>query len=133
MNVYLIVAIIVGIGLIGMAIALRRPRTAEDVLGQPGLSQPLTPGTQSDLRSQIVSLVQRRSTGILTASSEGQSCSMAFLFGHLFHAWCGSVEGEDALRAGLAWKAPATSFNAKAMLPTKETITRPIGSILDEP
>src|SRR5919108_1406870 len=126
MNLPLIVAIIIGIGLIGMAFVLRRPRTAEDVLGQPGLNRPLTPGTRSELRSQIASIVQRRSTGILTASSEGQSCSLAFLFGHLFHAWCGSVEGEDALRATLAWKDPALTFNAKAMLPTKETITRPV-------
>ena len=132
MNVYLIVAIIIGIGLIGVAFALRRPRTAEDVLGQSGLNRPLTPGTRSDLRSQILSIAQDRSTGILTASSEGQSCSLAFLFGHLFHAWCGSIEGEDALRTALTWTDPLISFNAKAMLPKKETMTRPVRAILDE-
>jgi hypothetical protein len=133
MNVYLVVAIIAGIGLIVIALVLRRPRTAEDVLGQPGLNRPLTPAARPDLRSQIASIVERRSTGILTASNEGQTCSLAFLFGHLFHAWCGSVEGEDALRAALAWRDTVITFNAKAMLPTRETITRPVSSILAEP
>ena len=131
MNVPLIVAIIIGIGLIGMAFVLRRPRTAEDMLGQPA-PQPVASGANSDLRNLIELNVLARSTGLLTArSSSGDTCSVAFLFGRVFHAACGSVEGEDAVRMALAWTSPLLNFDAKAQLPVKETIIRPIASILD--
>jgi hypothetical protein len=131
MNIYVVFAVLLGIGLTFMVLALRRPRTAEDVLGQPAATRPAAPGAYSDVRTLIELNVLARSTGILTASSGGQTCSMAFLAGRLFHASCGSVEGEDAVRMALDWKAPDLSFDGKAQLPARETIARPIASILD--
>jgi hypothetical protein len=86
---------------------------------------------QSELRNQIEAYVQQRWTGLLKASSGSQTCTIAFLFGHVFHAECGALQGEDALRLALSWNAPLLSYNARAQLPVKETITRPITAILE--
>lgn len=130
MTVYLLLAIIAGLGLIVIILAQRRSPTADEVLGQPASTRPLAQGANSNLRQLIELNVLSRSTGILTARSGDQTCSVAFLFGHVFHAWCGSVEGEDAIRTALAWTNPLLSFDSKAQLPAEETITRPIESIL---
>jgi len=83
----------------------------------------------TSLRELIRALMSGRSTGLLTVSSAGESCTIAFLFGRVFHAACGAVEGEDALRTALGWTNPMSSFNPKAQLPVKETIIRPIDSL----
>jgi hypothetical protein len=53
----------------------------------------------------------------------GQVCTLYFLFGYLFHAECGSLEGEAALQTALAWPQVTSVFDKEATLPTKETFT----------
>lgn len=132
MTVYFVLALILGIGLILAVVSGQRARTAEDVLSQPASNRAVATGANSDFRSLIELNVQARATGILTARSGGETCSVAFLFGHVFHASCGTVEGEEAVRTALRWTSPELSFDRKAQLPAKETITQPIASILDE-
>ena len=71
-----------------------------------------------------------RRTGTLVLSSEGRSCGLYFLFGHLFHVSSGSLNGEAALKSALAWPAITYTFDAEAPMPTEETIRRPIDQIL---
>ena len=73
-----------------------------------------------------------RRTGTLVLSSEGRSCGLYFLFGHLFHVSSGTLNGEPALKSALAWPAITYTFDAEAALPTEETIQRPIDEILAE-
>jgi uncharacterized protein DUF4388 len=135
MSVWIVLALLVAAGLVVLLlVGVRRPRTADEALGQPTSTVTAAPPTASagtsPLRTVIQALMSGRSTGLLTVSSPlGETCTIAFLFGHMFHAECGSVEGEEALRMALSWTSPMSSFNPKAQLPTKETITRVIDSL----
>ena len=64
----------------------------------------------------------------VTAGS--QTCSLYFLFGHLFHVATGTLTGEPALAECLTWHDIHYSFDATAKMPTEETIGRPIDQIL---
>ncbi|HVH64904.1 MAG TPA: DUF4388 domain-containing protein [Candidatus Acidoferrum sp.] len=133
MNAYLVAfAILAGIGVYLTICAVKgggRPRTAEELLGGATPANPAK--TSSDLRSLIELNVLAKATGILTVTSGGQNCAICFLFGHVFHAACGSVTGEDAIRMAMQWPSPDLNFNPKAQLPLAETITRPIPDILN--
>jgi len=52
------------------------------------------------------------------------------LFGHLFHATCGALEGEQAVHETLSWPDGTYSLETKATLPTAETVTRTLDEIL---
>ena len=60
----------------------------------------------------------------------GYTGSLYFLFGHLFHAICGTATGEAALQELLGWHDVQYTFDTKSPLPTEETIERPLDQIL---
>jgi hypothetical protein len=64
-----------------------------------------------------------RSTGTLTVrNGNGQSTSLYFLFGHLFHATGDGKSGDDAVVSALHWTKGEFQFDAKAKLPADETV-----------
>jgi hypothetical protein len=118
--------------LAGVAMAIQRPRHAEDELRQPTPVPTSTPGSlsASSLKRLVLSLQAARRTGTLQLSAGGRTCSLYFLFGHLFHAASESLTGEAALQDCLTWQDVQYTFDAQAQLPKEETITRPIDQIL---
>lgn len=135
MNAWIVVAFWAVVGLIVVLVVTRRVvRTADEALGQSLATPTPTPTSTASpsgqaLKPVLQALMRKRATGLLTVTSGNETCSIAILFGHLFHAEYGSVEGEDALRKALAWTNPRTSFDPRVQLPTKETITRAIGAM----
>lgn len=64
-----------------------------------------------------------RSTGTLTLrNGNGQSTSLYFLFGHLFHAQGEGKAGDDAVVNALQWTRGDFDFDAKGKLPADETV-----------
>lgn len=132
MTVYAVLAIIVLIGLIGLLFMWQRPRTAEETLAQA--AEKAGAGGQQrgeSVRDVIKGLVNRRATGLLTVADGAETCSICFLFGHMFHAWCGAVRGEEAVQWALRRQGALCRFDATAKLPVEETITRPTESLLE--
>jgi hypothetical protein len=133
MPVWLIVVVVIAIVLgVGLVVGVRRPRSIEDELQQSPSAPPVGaapsaqgPLPQAPLATTIAGLIRNRATGKLEVTSGDQSCSLYFLFGHLFHAESGGLKGEDALEVALAWLHPSTMFDPKAHLPSQETILRP--------
>jgi hypothetical protein len=117
-----------------VAIRVGRSRSAEDELGQPkGQSgRGATPGSfdSAALRQWLLSAKAARRTGTLQLTADGRTCSLYFLFGHLFHVASDALTGEPALQDCLSWQNMQYSFDAKAKLPTEETIVRPVDQIL---
>jgi hypothetical protein len=75
------------------------------------------------LRSLLESAQGERSTGTLTIrNGNGQSASLYFLFGHLFHAQGDGKSGDDAVVTALHWTKGDFEFDAKAKLPADETV-----------
>ena len=75
------------------------------------------------LRSLLESAQGERSTGTLTVrNGNGQSASLYFLFGHLFHAQSDGKAGDDAVVNALHWTRGDFEFDAKAKLPADETV-----------
>jgi len=147
LNVWLLVAAAVGIALmLAVAVTMRRPRLIDDELNPHSrASQSLKPAagqssklakagslTPASLIQVLLAIRADRRTGTLVLSSEGQSCGLYFLFGHLFHVSSGMLNGEPALKTALAWPEISYTFDAEAALPTEETIQRPIDEILAE-
>jgi len=145
LNVWLLVGAAVGIALmLAVAVTMRRPRLIDDELNpHPRASQSLKPAagqssklakagslTPASLIQVLLAIRADRRTGTLVLSSEGQSCGLYFLFGHLFHVSSGMLNGEPALKTALAWPEISYTFDAEAALPTEETIQRPIDEIL---
>jgi hypothetical protein len=123
MPLWLIVLLGIAIVLsLALVVGVRRPRSSEQEL-QP--STRAAPTGQAPLATTIQALTRNRATGKLEVRSGEQSCSLCFLFGHLFHAESGGLKGEDALQVALAWAQPTTLFDPKAHLPSQETILRP--------
>jgi hypothetical protein len=118
------IAIIVALALV---VGVRRPRSIEDELQQAPPAPPIgaAPSAQAPLATTIEALIRNKATGKLEVTSGDQSCSLYFLFGHLFHAESGGLKGEDALEVALAWLHPSTMFDPQAHLPSQETILRP--------
>jgi len=127
MPLWLIVLLVIAIVLsLALVVGVRRPRSSEQEL-QPSPVAPTraAPTGQAPLATTIQALTRDRATGKLEVRSGEQSCSLYFLFGHLFHAESGGLKGEDALQVALAWAQPTTLFDPKAHLPSQETILRP--------
>jgi hypothetical protein len=140
MNIGVLLAAAVGLFLIVvLLIGMRRPRTVQAELDRPQRPAPAEPAplenpagslAQTSLRTLLLTMQARRATGTLTVTSNDQTCSLHLLFGHLFHASCGEVEGEQAVQAALSWADGSYAFNPKARLPTAETIKRPTDQVL---
>src|SRR6202795_2962369 len=78
---------------------------------------------QIPLRSLLEAAQGERSTGTLTVrNGNGQSASLYFLFGHLFHAQSDGKAGDDALVNPLHWTKGDFEFDAKAKLPADESV-----------
>ena len=78
---------------------------------------------ENPLRSLLESAQGERSTGTLTVrNGNGESTSLYFLFGHLFHAQGNGKSGDDAVVSALNWTKGDFEFDAKAKLPADETV-----------
>jgi predicted protein tyrosine phosphatase len=141
MNAWVLLAAAVGLFLIVvLLIGMRRPRTIQAELDRPqrpasakqrpALLESSGSLAQTSLRTLLLSMQARRATGTLTVTSNDQTCSLHLLFGHLFHASCGEVEGEQAVQTALSWADGSYAFDPKARLPTAETIERPTDQVL---
>ena len=136
MNVYLLVfALLAGLGVYLILRAVpRRARTAEEILGRTTPSPaPLSSGQAGgdSVRAVITSLARNRATGILTVTDGAETCSICLLFGHMFHASCGLLKGEEAVVWALRRPGALCRFDATAQLPTEETITQSTESLLE--
>jgi len=127
-------AVIALVLIVVVVLGTRRPRHAEDELQQPPRRPAPTgaPGSfdPSTLRRWLLSAKAQRRTGTLQLIAGGRTCSLYFLFGHLFHVASDTLTGEPALQECLTWPDIQYAFDAKAKLPTEETITRPLDQIL---
>jgi Domain of unknown function (DUF4388) len=142
MNTWVLVAAAVGLCLaVVLLIGTRRPRTIQVELDRPqkpvkaaktSALEPSTSGSiaQTSLRTLLVTMQASRATGTLTLTHDDQTCSLHLLFGHLFHATCGGVDGEQAVQVALSWPDGTYVFETGARLPTAETITRSIDQVL---
>ncbi len=141
MSTWVWVAVVVGLVLIVVLFVVTRPRKAESVLDRPAKpvsGKPAASGSQLEsgslsqtpLRTLLVGLQAGRATGTLAITRGDQVCSLYMLFGHLFHANCGLIEGEKAVQEALAWPDGTYSFDKKSSLPTAETVTRTLDEIL---
>ena len=75
------------------------------------------------LRSLLESAQGERSTGtLIIRNGNGQSTSLYFLFGHLFHAQGDGKSGDEAVVTALHWTKGDFEFDAKAKLPADETV-----------
>jgi len=134
-NIWLLLAVAAALVLIAaVVLGIPRPRHAEEELGQPERAPARieTPGSINPppLRVVLQSIETERETGALQVTAGGRSGYLYFLFGHLFHAVCGTVTGEAAVRECLAWQDVRYVFDKKPPLPTVETIVRPLDQIL---
>jgi len=78
---------------------------------------------ETPLRSLLESAQGERSTGtLIIRDGNGQSTSLYFLFGHLFHAQGDGRSGDDAVLSALHWTRGNFEFDAKAKLPADETV-----------
>lgn len=148
LNIWLLLGGAVGIALlVVIAVTMQRPRLVDDELNRPSGTRQLPKPhpwqssklpeagslTPASLRETFQAIRSDRRTGTLVLRFQGQSCGLYFLFGHLFHAAGGTLRGEPALKAALAWPASTYTFDAEAPLPTEETILRPMDEILADP
>ncbi|HEV2141112.1 MAG TPA: DUF4388 domain-containing protein [Candidatus Dormibacteraeota bacterium] len=79
--------------------------------------------TEVPLRSLLESAQGERSTGTLNVrDGNGQSASLYFLFGHLFHAQSDGRSGDEVVVSALHWTRGDFDFDAKAKLPSDETV-----------
>jgi hypothetical protein len=114
----------------GVAKAVQRPRHAEDELGPQAATGTPRSLNSASLRAWLLSAQAKRMTGMLQLTSGGRTCSLYFLFGHLFHVVSGSLTGEAALHDWLTLQDVQYTFDGKATMPTEESIERPIDQIL---
>lgn len=74
------------------------------------------------LATLLQSMQAERATGTLTIDNGGDSCSLYFLFGHLFHASGPGGQGEEVVIDALGWDDGSYQFDPRAKLPAEETI-----------
>ena len=87
---------------------------------------------ETPLRSLLEAAQGERSTGTLTIrNGNGESTSLYFLFGHLFHAQGDGMAGDDAVVSALTWNKGEFDFDAKAKLPADETVKAGIPELVD--
>ena len=77
---------------------------------------------EADLASLLQTMQSERATGTLTLEDGEDSCSMFFLFGHLFHAVSPEGDGEEVVIRALGWSSGSFHFDPRAKLPAEETI-----------
>ena len=86
---------------------------------------------ENSLRSLLEAAQGERSTGTLTVrNGNGQSASLYFLFGHLFHAQSDGKAGDDAVVSALHWTRGDFEFDAKAKLPADESVKAGISELV---
>ena len=135
MNIWFAVAAVVGLVLIAVVLLkTSRPRHAEDELAQPTrqVARIDTPGSidPAGVRDLLRTVQAERRTGTLRLTAGGLTCSLYFLFGHLFHAASDTQTGESALLECVGWHDVHYTFDKSAQLPTIESIERPMDEIL---
>ena len=87
---------------------------------------------ETPLRSLLESAQGERSTGTLTVrNGNGQSTSLYFLFGHLFHAQGDGKSGDDVVVNAPHWTKGDFEFDAKAKLPADETVKAGIPELVN--
>jgi len=87
---------------------------------------------ETPLRSLLEAAQSERSTGTLTLrNGSGESTSLYFLFGHLFHAHGDGLAGDDAVVSALTWSKGEFDFDAKAKLPADETVKAGIPELVE--
>ena len=78
---------------------------------------------ETPLRSLLESAQGERSTGtLIVRNGNGESASLYFLFGHLFHAQGNGKLGDEVVVHALHWTRGDFEFDAKAKLPADETV-----------
>ncbi len=78
---------------------------------------------ETSLKNLLETAQGERSTGTLTVrDGSGKSASLYFLFGHLFHAQSNGMAGDAAVVTALGWGGGEFEFDAKAKLPSDETV-----------
>ena len=88
--------------------------------------------TETPLRSLLESAQGERSTGTLNVrNGNGQSASLYFLFGHLFHAQSDGRSGDEVVVSALHWTRGDFEFDAKAKLPSDETVRAGIPDLVN--
>jgi Domain of unknown function (DUF4388) len=86
---------------------------------------------ETPLRSLLESAQGERSTGtLIIRDGNGQSTSLYFLFGHLFHAQGAGRSGDEAVVDALHWAKGDFEFDAKAKLPADETVKAAIPELV---
>lgn len=87
---------------------------------------------QTSLATLLETMQAERATGTLAVTHAEQSCSLYFLFGHLFHAAGDLGQGEEAVITALNWGDGEFTFDPRAKLPAEETIKSATGDLLAE-
>ena len=87
---------------------------------------------QNSLASLLEAMQSERATGTLSVASGDASCSLYFLFGHLFHAAGDLGQGEEAVISALSWRDGQFTFDPRAKLPAEETIKAATTELLAE-
>ena len=78
---------------------------------------------ENPLRTLLESAQGERSTGTLTVhNGNGESASLYFLFGHLFHAQANGRSGDEVVVNALHWTRGDFEFDPKQKLPSDETV-----------
>ena len=87
---------------------------------------------QTNLASLLEAMQSERATGTLSLQQGPETCSLYFLFGHLFHATGDLGMGEEAVINALGWTDGNFTFDPRAKLPAEETIKAATGELLQE-
>ena len=85
---------------------------------------------ETTLRSLLEGAQSERATGTLTIKNNGQSYTLYFLFGHLFHANGEGASGDEAVLGALRQAGGEFAFDAKAKLPADETVKSTIPELV---
>jgi len=87
---------------------------------------------QTNLASLLDAMQSERATGTLSLQQGAETCSLYFLFGHLFHATGDLGQGEEAVINALGWTDGTFTFDPRAKLPAEETIKSATTELLQE-
>jgi len=87
----------------------------------------------TSLKTLLEAAQGERSTGTLTIrNGSGKSAALYFLFGHLFHAQSDGMAGDAAVVNALTWGKGDFEFDAKAKLPSDETVKTGIPELVQQ-
>jgi hypothetical protein len=85
---------------------------------------------ETSLGTLLEGAQSERATGTLTVRNDGQSYTLYFLFGHLFHANGEGATGDDAVLGALRWHDGEFAFDPKAKLPADETVKGSVAELV---